>query len=183
MDCVSSIGKTPHCHKHGLSVKYRNDRHSAQSYDNEVSFLFLIHSPFLWLWSVIPILDTSSILMTMRCLSYTWHSAQSYNNGGVIPILDTQPQSYDNEVTFLYLTLSPVLWQWGVIPILDTQPSLMTMRCLFYSWYTVHSYDYEVSFLYLIHSPFLWQWSVIPMLGWVSSIGMTPHSYKTECQV
>jgi hypothetical protein len=58
-------------------------------------------------------------------------------------------------MTPLYLTLSPVLWQWGVIPILDTQPSLMTMKCHSYTWYTVHSYDNEVSFLYLTLSPSL----------------------------
>jgi hypothetical protein len=142
--------------------------HSAQSYDYEVSFLYLIHSPFLWQWGVIPILDTQASLMTirrlsytqpslmtMKCHSYTWHSAQSY----------------DNEVSFLYLTLSPFWWQWGVIPIIDTQPSLMTMKCHSYTWhspmlmtmrfhtYTWHSaqsYDYD----------------------WVSSIGKTPHCHK-----
>jgi hypothetical protein len=141
--------------------------HSAQSYDNEVSFLCLTLSPVLWQWGIIPILDTqpslitmrchsyawpTASLITMRCHSYTWHPAHSYNN----------------EVSFLYLTHSPVLWQWGVIPILDTQPSLMTMRCHSYTWhsapslmtmrchsYTWHSaqsYDNEVSFLYLTPS-------------------------------
>jgi hypothetical protein len=119
--------------------------------------------PFLWHWGVLPILDTQLSLMTIKCHSYTWHSAQSYVN----------------EVSFLYLTHSPVLWQWSVIPMLDTQPpflwhwgvlpildtqlSLMTMKCHSYTWHSAQSYVNEVSFLYLTHSPVLWQWSVIPI--------------------
>jgi hypothetical protein len=181
---VSSIGKTPHCHKNGLSVKY----------DNEVSFLYLTLSPFLWQWSVNPILDTQPILMTMRCYSYTWHTAQFY----------------DNEVSFLYLTLIPFLWQWDVIPILDTEPILITMRFLSYTWHSSQSYDNEVSFLYLTLSPVLWQWSVLPIhdtqsilmtmschsyiwhsdpslwqwrMDCVSSIGMTLHCHKIGLSV
>jgi hypothetical protein len=75
---------------------------------------FLIPSVFIfcmqmWQRCVIPILDTQPILMTMRCHSYTWHSAPFLWQWCVILILDTQPHSYDNEVSFLYLSLSPVL--------------------------------------------------------------------------
>jgi hypothetical protein len=121
-------------------------------YDNEMSFLYLTHSPVLWQWGVIPILDTQSSLITMRCHSYTWHTVQSYNNEVSFLYL-THSQSYDNEVSCLYLTLIPFLWQWGVIPILDTQPSLMSMRCPSYTWHTAQFYDNEVSFLYLTLSP------------------------------
>jgi hypothetical protein len=79
-----------------------------QSYDNEVSFLYLPLSPSLmtmkchsYTWHSAP------SLMTMRCHSYTWHSAPVLWQWCVIPMLDTQPQSYNNEVSFLYLTLSP----------------------------------------------------------------------------
>ena len=48
-------------------------------YDNDVSFLN-------------PIIDTQPSLMTMRCHSYTSHTTQSY----------------DNDVPFVYLTLTPV---------------------------------------------------------------------------
>jgi hypothetical protein len=153
---------TPHCHKNGLCIKHR------------VLWLWsVIHiqctwlSPFLCQWSVIPILDTQSILMTMRCHSYTWYTVHSY----------------DSAVSFLYLILRPVLWQWGVFHTIDTQPSLMTMRCLSYTW-QCHSYT-----VYLTLSPFLWQWSVIPILDTqprldcVSSIGMTLHCHKTGLSV
>jgi hypothetical protein len=142
--------------------------HTGQSYVNEVSFLYLTHSPFLWQWGVIPILDTQPSLMSMRCPSYTWHTAQFYDNEVSFLYLTLRPHSYDNEVSFLYLTLSSVLWQWSVIPILDTQPpflwqwgvipifdtqlSLMTMKCHSYTWHSAQSYDNEVSFLYLTHS-------------------------------
>ena len=161
--------------------------HTGQSYVNEVSFLYLTHSPFSWQWGVIPILDTQPSLMSMRCPSYTWHTAQFYDNEVSFLYLTLSPHSYDNEVSFLYLTLSLVLWQWSVIPILDTQPSLMTMRCHSYTWHTAslittmchsytwhsaHSYDNEVSFLYLTLSPILmtWQWVVIAILDIQSSL-------------
>jgi hypothetical protein len=161
---------TPHCHKSGLSVKYMTMNchsytwHSAQSYDYQVSFLYLTLSPVLWQWGVFPILDTQPSLMTMKCHSYTVYLTQ--------PILMSMKchsytwytvHSYDNEVSFLYLIHSPFLWQCGVIPILDTQPSLMTMGFHSYTWHSAQSYDYEVSFLYLTLSPVLWLWCVIPI--------------------
>ena len=92
--------------------------------------------------------------MTMRCHSYTWHTVQSYNNEVSFLYLTHSP-SYDNEVSFLYLSLNPVLWQWSVIPILDTQSILMTMRCHSYTWHS---------------APFLWQWVVIAILDTQSSL-------------
>jgi hypothetical protein len=141
--------------------------HTAQFYDNEVSFLYLTLSPHSYDIEVSFLyLTLSPSLMTMKCHSYTWHSSHSY----------------DNEVSFLYLTLIPVLCQWGVLPILDTQPSFMTMKCHSYTWHSApilmtlrcpsctwhsaQSYDNEVSFLYDMR------------LGWVSSIGMTPHCHE-----
>jgi hypothetical protein len=130
--------------------------HTAQSYDYEVSFLYLIHSLFLWQWGVIPILDTQSSLMTMKCHSYTWHSA---------PILMTMRCHSYTWHTASLITMRCHSYTWHTA-------SLITTMCHSYTWHSAHSYDNEVSFLYLTLSPILmtWQWVVIAILDIQSSL-------------
>ena len=85
---------------------------------------------------------------------------------------------YDNEVSFLYLTLSPSLMAMRCHSYTWHTASLITMKCHSYTWHSAQSYNNEMSFLYLTLSP-----SLITMrchsYTWHSAslITMRCHSY------